>query len=90
MSPDETRLFSLIDERAAQYGYGVSKLQSGGDDSVYTVELTSPANGKRAKRIVIFRDAVQQTVRENRLAPAIAQNIDNELDDGDSGAIRQT
>jgi hypothetical protein len=48
------------------------------DGTFYTVELSSP-EGKHTKSVVIFRDAVEQTARDNRLVDAIAQNIDREL-----------
>ena len=84
MTPEEVRLSNLIDQRAAQYAYGVQRIEPSPDSSFYKVELTSPER-KRTKSIVIFRDAVEQTARENRLADAIAQNIDRELSEGNSG-----
>jgi hypothetical protein len=87
VTPEEVRLSNLIDQRAAQRGYGVQRIEPSPDGGFYTVELSSP-EGKRTKNIVIFRDAVEQTVIENRLADAIAQNIDRELSEANSGTRR--
>jgi hypothetical protein len=89
MTQDEVRLFGLIDQRAAQYGYGVQRIEPNPDGVSYRVELSSP-EGKRSKTMTIFRDAIDQTVRENSLAAAIAQNIDRELAEGNAGAISRS
>jgi hypothetical protein len=84
VTAEEVILSNLIDQRAAQHGYGVQRIEPSPDGSFYKVELTSP-DSKRTKSIVIFRDAVEQTARQNRLVDAIAQNIDRELSEGNSG-----
>jgi hypothetical protein len=89
MIQDAVRLFNLIDQQAAQYGFGVQKIEPNLDGISCRVELSSP-EGKRGKTITIFRDAIEQTIRENKLAAAIAQNVDWELSEGNAGAIARS
>jgi hypothetical protein len=81
---DEVRIFNLIDQRAARYGYGVRQLTPDQSGILYRVVLSTPEY-KHDKMITIFKDAIEQTLSENKLADAIAMNVDRELGDGNSG-----
>jgi hypothetical protein len=70
---------SLISARAARYGYDVYKFDVNSDGKSYRAELTSPLEGKRTVLLTVFEDALAATLRESKLAQAIALNLDNEL-----------
>jgi len=70
---------SLVGARAAQYGYDVYRIDANADGKSYRIELTSPVEGKRTVLLTVFEDALAATLREGKLAEAIALNLDNEL-----------
>jgi len=84
MTVDEVKLFNLIDQQTAQHGYGVCKIRQSADGSFYRIELSS-SDGKRDKSLIVFREAAEQTIRENRLTFGIQQNIASELGGENSG-----
>lgn len=86
MTWEEVTLSHMIDERTAQYGYGVYKLEQELGGGANRVELSS-TYARRNKILIIFRAAVQQSVEAGVLAAAVSKNIDRELAAGNCGRL---
>lgn len=78
MTSDELRLFHLIDQRAARYRYGVRSISQDRGGTLYRVDLSSP-DGRRDKILVVFRNAVEESIKRGMLADAISKNVEAEL-----------